>query len=272
MTSHVYPLPRPTERHRERDPHDQDRGRDDERDIDPADVGHVVPGQFGESLPAPASELFPEIVVTGDPDSPAAEELRSLRSQLMLRWLDPQERPAALAVVSAGPGEGRSWIAANLAVLFAQAGKRTILVDADLRRPCLHHVFGVAGDVGLSTILAGRAVADAVVDIRAAPGLSLLTAGAPAPHPQELLAGDAFRRLLSALRSSADVVLVDTPAADGCSDAAMIAARAGAALVVASRDRSSAPRVASLSSDLQQFGVQVVGAVLTGAHAHARRR
>jgi protein-tyrosine kinase len=283
MTSHVYPLPKFTERERERDRNgDRDRDRDREpgldrdpgleRDADAADVGQVVPGRFGESLPAPASELVPEIVVTGDPDSPAAEELRSLRSQLMLRWLDAQQRPVALAVVSAGAGEGRSWIAANLAVLFAQAGKRTILVDADLRRPCQHHVFGVPGDVGLSSILSGRATADAVIDIRAAPGLSLLPAGAPGPHPQELLAGDGFRRLLSALCSSADVVLVDTPAAEGCADAGMIAARAGAALVVAWRDHSSVPRVASLTSDLQQFGVQVVGAVLTGAPAHARRR
>ena len=265
MTSHVYPLPKSIDR-------DRDRDRDRENDADPAEAGQVLPGPFGESLPAPASELVPEIVVTGDPDSPDAEQLRSLRSQLMLRWLDSKERPGALAVVSAGPGEGRTWIAANLAVLFAQAGKRTILIDADLRRPCLHHVFGVPGSVGLSSILAGRPAADAIVDIRVASGLSLLPAGAPAPHPQELLAGDGFRRLLSALCSSADVVLVDTPAADSCADAAMIAARAGAALVVASRDRSSVPRIATLSNNLQDFGVRVVGAVLTGATGHARRR
>jgi protein-tyrosine kinase len=265
MTSHVYPLPKFTDR-------DRDRDDDHDRDADAAEAGQVVPGPFGESLPAPAAELVPEIVVTAEPDSPDAEQLRSLRSQLMLRWLDAQEGPAVLAVVSAGPGEGRTWIAANLAVLFAQAGKRTILVDADLRRPCQHHVFGVNGGVGLASILAGRATADAVVDIRVAPGLSLLPAGMPVPHPQELLAGDGFRRLLSALCSSADVVLVDTPAADSCADAAMIAARAGAALVVGCRDRGSMPRIAALSSDLQQFGVQVVGAVLTGASGHARRR
>ena len=69
------------------------------------------------------------------PDSEAVEHLRALRSQLMLRWFENDERQAALAVVSPGSGEGRSYIAANLAVLFSQLGKRTLLIDADLRRP-----------------------------------------------------------------------------------------------------------------------------------------
>lgn len=236
------------------------------------DVQQVLAAQFGYSALAPDSGLAPELVAATDPDSDAVEHLRALRSQLMLRWFENDQRQAALAVVSPGAGEGRSWIAANLAVLFSQLGKRTILIDADLRRPRQHQIFGVPGRIGLSAILAGRAGWDAVTEVKAVPGLWLLPAGAMPPNPQELLARPGFARVITALRSSYEVILVDTPAAESCADAGTIAARAGAALMVACRDRSSVPRLASLSEDLRQFGITVVGAVLNGAPEHAARR
>jgi len=236
------------------------------------DVHQVLAAQFGHAALSPDSGLAAELVAATDPDSDAVEHLRALRSQLMLRWFENDERQAALAVVSPGAGEGRSWIAANLAVLFSQLGKRTILIDADLRRPRQHQIFGVPGRVGLSAILAGRAGWEAVSEVKAVPGLWLLPAGAVPPNPQELLARPGFARLISALRSSYEVILVDTPAAESCADAGTIAARAGAALMVACRDRSSVPRLASLSEDLRQFGITVVGAVLNGAPDHAHRR
>jgi len=236
------------------------------------DVHQVLAAQFGYSALAPDSGLAPELVAATDPDSDAVEHLRALRSQLMLRWFENDQRQAALAVVSPGAGEGRSWIAANLAVLFSQLGKRTILIDADLRRPRQHQIFGVPGRIGLSAILAGRAGWDAVTEVKAVPGLWLLPAGAMPPNPQELLARPGFARVITALRSSYEVILVDTPAAESCADAGTIAARAGAALMVACRDRSSVPRLASLSGDLRQFGITVVGAVLNGVPEHAARR
>ena len=90
---------------------------------------------------------------------------------------------AALAVVSPGSGEGRSYITANLAVLFSQLGKRTLLIDADLRRPRQHRIFGLPGRIGLSGVLAGRAGAEAVCEIKPLPGLSVLPAGAAAAQP-----------------------------------------------------------------------------------------
>jgi protein-tyrosine kinase len=235
------------------------------------DVRQVLAAQFGHAALSPDSGLASELVAVTDPDSSAVEHLRSLRSQLMLRWFENDQRQAALAVVSPGGGEGRSYIAANLAVLFSQLGKRTILIDADLRRPRQHEIFGVPGRVGLSAVLAGRAGWEAVTELRSVPGLWLLPAGAVPPNPQELLARPGFARLMSALQSSYDVILVDTPAADTCADAGTIAARAGAALLVACRDRSSVPRLAGLAEDLKQFGITIVGAVLNGASDHAAR-
>jgi protein-tyrosine kinase len=236
------------------------------------DVQQVLAAQFGHAALSPDSGLASELVAATDPDSDAVEHLRSLRSQLMLRWFENNERHGGLAVVSPGAGEGRSYIAANLAVLFSQLGKRTILIDADLRNPRQHEIFGIPGRVGLSAVLAGRAGWEAVNEVKAVPGLWLLPAGAVPPNPQELLARPGFARLISALRSTYEVILIDTPAAESCADAGTIAARAGAALMVACRDRSSVPRLGSLSADLRQFGVTIVGAVLNGAPDHAARR
>ena len=232
------------------------------------DVRQVLSLQFGNArLPQDAS-FGKELVAAREPETEAVEYLRALRSQLMLRWFENDARHAALAIVSPGAGEGRSYIAANLAVLFSQLGKRTLLIDADLRKPRQHRIFGLPGRVGLSTVLSGRAGWEAVNEIKTLPDLWVLPAGAVPPNPQELLARSGFSRLIAALRSSYEVILMDTPAASTCADAGTVAARAGAALMLACRDRSSVPRLARLTEDLRQFGVTVVGAVLNGAPAN----
>lgn len=229
------------------------------------DVRHALAIQFGHAALSPDAGLGKDLVAALDPDSPAVEHLRSLRSQLMLRWFEADAAPPALAVVSAGPGEGRSYITANLAVLFAQLGRRTLVVDADLRRPRQHRIFGIPGRMGLSAILAGRAGPEVIIGIDKLPGLSVLPAGVLPPNPQELLARPHFQRLLAALQSTFEVILIDTPAAGAFADAATVAARAGAALMVTCRDRSSMPRVMKVAEELRQFNVNVVGAVLNGA-------
>lgn len=232
------------------------------------DVRQVLSLQFGHACLPADSGFANELVAARDPESDAVEHLRTLRSQLMLRWFENDARHAALAIVSPGAGEGRSYIAANLAVLFSQLGKRTLLIDADLRKPRQHRIFGLPGRVGLSAVLAGRAGWEAVSEIKSLPDLWVLPAGALPPNPQELLARAGFAKLISALRASYEVILIDTPAASTCADAGTIAARAGAALMLACQDRSSLPRLAGLTENLRQFGVTIVGAVLNGAPAH----
>ena len=226
------------------------------------DVRLALSLQYGHVVLPRECPLAPELVAAWEPDHPAVECLRSLRSQLMLRWFENDARHAALAVVSPGRAEGRSYITANLAALLSQLGKRTLVIDADLRHPRQHRLFGVATRTGLSGVLAGRLGTEAVVEIPALPGLSVLPAGALPPNPQELLARNGFSRLLSALRSSFEVILVDTPAFCGCADAATVAARAGAALVVASRDATSVPGLGAVAQGLREYGVTPVGVVL----------
>ena len=229
------------------------------------DVRRALALQFGQVFLPADSGLGSELVAATDPNSAAVEHLRVLRSQLMLRWFENDARQAALAIVSPGSGEGRSYIAANLAVLFSQLGKRTLLIDADLRKPRQHKIFGLSGRTGLSAVLVGRAGWDAVSEIKALPDLWVLPAGPMPPNPQELLARPGFGRLIQALRSNYEVILIDTPAATAHADAGTIAARAGAALMLACRDTTSVPRISHLAEDLRQFGVTIVGAVLNGA-------
>jgi len=229
------------------------------------DVAHALAIQFGQASPSGENGFTNDLIAALEPDSPAVEHLRQLRSQLMLRWFENDVRQSALSIVSPGNGEGRSYITANLAVLFSQLGKRTLLIDADLRRPRQHQIFGLPGRIGLSAVLAGRAGPEVINRVASLPDLSVLTAGAIPPNPQELLAREGFARLLTSMRTSYEVILVDTPATGTCADASTVSARTGAALIVACRDRSSVARITRLTEELRQFGVTVVGAVLNAA-------
>jgi len=189
--------------------------------------------------------------------------LRALRSQLMLRWFDAQAERKTLAIVSPGGGEGRSFIAANLAIVFSQLGERTLLIDADLRTPSQHELFKLGNGAGLSGLLAGRANTDAVISVPGLIGLSVLPAGAVPPNPQELLGRQLFGDTLRTLSRDFDVVIIDTPAASDYADAQTVAVRAGAALIVARKDQTSLPDFTELAHRLQQSGAALVGSVLS---------
>ena len=201
------------------------------------------------------------LVAAYRPDVRIVEQLRGLRSQLMLRWFEAARAGKALAVVGASRREGRSFIAANLAVVFSQLGERTLLIDADLRSPAQHRLFRLDGRAGLSELLSGRAGAEAMVRIPGLRALSVLPAGALPPNPQELLGRPAFGELLQAACRDYDVVLLDTPAAGEYADALTLAARAGGALLVARQDHASLPAFASLAAGLGRT-CTVVGSVL----------
>ena len=229
------------------------------------DVRFALSVQFRYSYIPSGSSLSHELVAAYQPDSLAVEELRMLRSQLMLRWFNNSAERKGLAVVSAGSGDGRSYIAANLAIVFSQLGERTLLVDADMRVPRQHRLFSLGKRAGLSDILVGRAGSEAIVNIETLPNLSVLSAGAIPPNPQELLGRQSFSRLLMALGDDFDVIIIDTPPASACADAHTVAVRTGAALIVARQDKSSMAELAQFTRSLREFGVTLVGSVLNDA-------
>lgn len=217
-------------------------------------------GEPARGLERPC-EVSREVVVAHEPRSPQAEALRTVRSALMLRWLEREPGRKALAILSAAHREGRSFVAANLAVAFAQVGVRTLLVDADLRAGRQHALFGLDNGAGLSSLLAERAAAHEVLQ-QPLPNLSVLPAGPLPASPQDLLARPAFARLLEQLEAQADLVLLDSPPFGLAADAQTIAVRAGAALIVVRRNSSRMWRVQGVSASVIQAKTSIVGAVL----------
>lgn len=217
------------------------------------DYPQLTPGSAGISR---------EIVVAYEPLGTRAEELRALRMQLQIRWAHANESQRVLAITSPGPGEGRSYLAANLAVVFSQLGERTLLIDADLRAPRQHRIFNVSDRVGLSAVLSGRADRGAVVPVPKFGGLSLLPAGAPPPNPQELLSRHALAKLLDELRPDYDVILFDTPPVMNFADAQSVAFRAGSVLILARKDHTRLDDTHAVIRELSDTGARVVGTVL----------
>lgn len=227
------------------------------------DIRFALSSQFDyRYLPANNTKLSHTLVAAYKPFSAVAEQMRALRSQLMLRWFDAEAQRKALAIISPGNSEGRSFIAANLAVVFSQLGERTLLIDADLRNPCQHKLFKLDNAHGLSGMLAGRNGMEAVVRIPSLAGLSVLPSGVVPPNPQELLGRSAFTDVLSTLAQDFDIILFDTPAASHFADAQTVASRAGAAIMLARKNQSSLTEMAVLTSDLQHAGTALVGSVL----------
>ncbi len=212
-------------------------------------------------LPPGDGGISSELVVAYEPFHPRAEELRALRTQLLIRWSNAGIRQRMLAIVSPGSGEGRSYVAANLAVVFSQLGERTLLIDADLRAPRQHRIFNVPDRIGLSAVLSGRADRGAVVPIPECGTLSLLPAGACPPNPQELLLRPAFATLLEELRAEFDVILFDTPPAKFYADAQSLAFRAGSAMVLARKDHTRFADTTRVIRELNDTGARIVGTV-----------
>src|SRR5438477_7214311 len=154
-----------------------------------------------------------ELVAAWDPFHPVVEELRAVRTQLLIRWFNPAAGRRTLAICSPGAREGRSFIAANLAVVFSQLGSRTLVVDADFRAPRQQAIFNVPDRFGLSSVLSGRADLTAAVPVTGMVGLAVLPAGPLPPNPLELLSRPGFGAFLAKAQSEYDVIILDTPAA-----------------------------------------------------------
>jgi len=190
-----------------------------------------------------------------------AESFRAIRSQIMMRLFNEGQDRRAIAVVSPASGDGKTFFAANLAVVLAQLGGRTLLVDADMRGPRLHQVFGIDNNAGLSGILSGRAESKVIQQVPGVPSLFVLPVGITPPNPLELVERPAFGLLIRELLSKFDQVVVDTPAAQYGSDSAVIAARCGAALVVARQNKASVAALQDLVANLAETPAKLAGVV-----------
>lgn len=227
------------------------------------DVLYALAQQFHYPY-APESRraLNPELVTAARPYSQQSEAFRAIRSQVMMRVFNGEEQRRALAVVSANSGDGKTFFTANLAVALAQLGGRTLAVDADLRGPRLHEVFHVNASAGLSGLLSGRAESNVILQVPDIPSLFLLPVGITPPNPQELVERPAFGILMRELLMKFDHVVIDTPASEFGADAGVIAAKAGAALVIARRGRSRLGALQDLVAHIADTPTRLAGVIM----------
>jgi capsular exopolysaccharide synthesis family protein len=208
---------------------------------------------------APEWETVPSLAEDTAP--PAAEAFRSLRTSLQMLSVDKPAR--TVQITSAGSGEGKTTIVANLGVALAGMAQRVALVDADLRRPALHAIFGVSNEHGVSSVLAGEVPLEAALQpVHDTMGLVLLGSGPEPPNPAELLASRKMAELMFRLRTDFDVVIVDTPPVLAFTDAMVVTTWAEAVVVVACFGRTRRRQLQSALDLLRQGDAPLAGTVL----------
>ncbi|MBS1817518.1 MAG: polysaccharide biosynthesis tyrosine autokinase [Acidobacteria bacterium] len=189
-----------------------------------------------------------------------AEAMKTVRTNVLFSSADEGLR--TVVVTSAGPGEGKSVVAANLAMAIAQAGQRVLLVDADMRRPRVHEMFQVPQDPGLSNVLTGNAKTPDAVHRTTVPGLWVLTSGYIPPNPAELLGSRRYLDFTASLDNRFDWVIVDTPPVLAVTDSAVAGRHSSGVLFVVASDKTSRHAASEALAQLDSAGVHVVGAVL----------
>lgn len=204
------------------------------------------------------------LITVSNPRSPVAEAFRTLRTNLEFSNLDKSLR--TILVTSASPEEGKSTTLANLAVTIAQSGKRVILVDADLRRPTQHQIFGLKSTPGLTDMVRDDALlANPPTQDTGVPNLRVLTSGQQPPNPAEILGSKRLSEILAALLENADMVLFDAPPILAVTDAAVLASRVDAVLLVVSAGKTKRENARKAQTQLEKINARVIGAVLNNA-------
>jgi len=206
------------------------------------------------------ARLSSELIHARDVDNVRSEKIRALRTELML-LNDSGQRGNVLALVSPGRGEGRSLLCAELAIAFAQLGRRTLLIDADLRHPRQHVLFTAENQWGLAQSLdLGEAPYLHAVDGR--PELAVLASGTIPPNPLELVSHRRFERLITDLRRQFDFIVIDTPAVSQYSDALQIATLAQRVLALSRAESTSLKSMREMLRRLSATQSKIVGAVI----------
>ena len=215
-----------------------------------------------------------QIITLTDPNSPVAEAYRTLRINLEFASVDEPLR--SLLVTSAGPGEGKSTALANLAVAMADGDRTVILVDADLRRPSQHELFGLANEHGLSDMFRNEAAFNDPPLQSIPPGpyggartgnstLKVLTSGPLPPIPSQLLAARKMDDVIARLVEQADVVLFDAPPVVAVTDASLLASKVDGVLLVVKAGDTRRDHVRAAKDRLEKVNARLVGAVLLNA-------
>lgn len=200
-------------------------------------------------------------LVTLNGNSPVVEAYKSLRTNLLFSSVDRDVK--TIVVTSAVPNEGKSRTAANLAIVLAEAGHPTLLVDADFRRPSLHRIFGRVRNIGLSNLIVQDMPESALfLPDDQVPNLVVLASGPTPPNPSELLGSAQVKALLDRFRKGFSYVIMDTPPVNSVTDASVLAATTDATILVVDTNKATYPAVQHAKEALERVGAKVLGTVM----------
>lgn len=205
------------------------------------------------------------LITLTDPRSATAEAMRTLRTNLMFSSV---EKPIqTLLITSTASEDGKSELIANLAVTFAQSGNKTILVDADLRKPQQHTLWNIPNQHGLSTMMLDDAqlATPPLVDIESVAGLQVLPAGTPPPNPADLLSSRRMNDIIGLLKARADYILFDAPPVLAATDAPVLGSKLDGILLVIRAGKTRRDHAAKARQALERVHVRILGTALTNA-------
>ncbi len=201
------------------------------------------------------------LVTISNPRSPVAEAYHSLRTNL--EFSSPDKPLRSMVVTSAAPDEGKSTTLANLAVTMAQAGKKVILVDCDLRRPSQHQIFNARSNPGLTDLVRDESLlANPPLQETPVANLKLLTTGQLPPNPSELLGSRRMDEIIAALLTRADVALFDAPPIIAVTDAALLSAKVDGVLLIISAGKTRREQARKAQALLEKVNARLIGTVL----------
>lgn len=213
----------------------------------------------------------PELLIDADPRSPLAEAYRQLRTSVLLSTAG--RAPKTLLVTSSLPGEGKTTTAVNTAISLAQTGARVLIIDADMRRPRLHSIFGIENRHGLSTILSSNMdEADmlSTIEQHETNNVFLMTSGPIPPNPAELIGSEQMRRLISVLESTFTHVVIDSPPINSFTDGVLISSMVDGVLMVVHSGKTSRHVALRARQLLVEIGAKICGVVLNNVSLHSQ--
>lgn len=201
-----------------------------------------------------------DLISVQEPKSPISEAYRTLRTNIEFSSLD--KKVQVIVITSSGPSEGKSTTAANLAVNMAKAGKRTVLIDADLRKPTQHRNFKCSNHKGLSNLLIGEAKFEEVIHVTEVENLFVLTCGTKPPNPSELIGSAKMNRFVTGLRDSFDCIIIDTPPIIAVTDAQVLAKYADGYVLVITSGKTERQAAIKAKDLLDKVNAKILGVVL----------
>ncbi|WP_047150832.1 CpsD/CapB family tyrosine-protein kinase [Aneurinibacillus tyrosinisolvens] len=205
-------------------------------------------------------ERYSKLVAHWNPKSPIAEAYRTIRTNIQFAGVDREIK--TILVTSTGPSEGKSTTSANLAIVMAQSDKKTVYIDADMRKPTGHHTFHVPNRKGLTSYLAGQAALDEVLQSTEIPNLLVIPAGPIPPNPAELLGSKRMTSFLEQLKQQFDYIVIDTPPTVAVADSTILATQVDGCILVVNAGKTNRDLALKAKQQLENVNAPLLGVVL----------